>query len=269
VTAIDRELRALDTGRRSKGPGCVSNLALDLYLLDELAPGERDGLAGHLASCRPCTEVLAALQADRLRFADQPLANLAADAHTRAGAARASWLRRLFVPTAALCAGAAALALLWTPAQFRSKGGAFSLSPYVLHPESTTTGGLHQGEALHPGDQLQFRYNGARDGYLAVVSIDTTGGVSVFYPPGERAAPVAAGHDVALSSAVELDGSLGRELVLAVRCDQPVAVADVVQAARRAAEAARARGAAPTELGPLGLPCDETRQTIAKARRSD
>jgi hypothetical protein len=271
VTAIDRDNRALDAGRRSKGPGCLSNLALDRYLLDELSPPERQGVAGHLVGCRTCADLYAVMQAERVRFADQPLASLAADALARAGSSRPSWLRRLLIPATALCAGAAALAVLWTPrADFRSKGsGGFSLSPYVLHPERAVTGGdLRPGEALHPGDKLQFRYHG-RDGYLAVVAVDAGGTVSVFYPPGAQAAPVTGGRDVALSSAVELDGSLGRELVVAVRCDQPVAVAEVVRAAQHAADAARARGASPTELAGLGLPCDETRQTIAKSKRSD
>ncbi len=69
---------------------------------------------------------------------------------------------------------------------------------------------------------------------------------------------------MALQTAVELDGSLGREVVLAVRCDRPLPVAEVLKAARQAADAARARGGAPTDLGPLGLACDETRQIIAK-----
>jgi hypothetical protein len=44
----------------------------------------------------------------------------------------------------------------------------------------------------------------------------------------------------------------------------------VVRAAQRAADAARARGASPTELSGLGLAaCDETRQIIAKSKRSD
>jgi hypothetical protein len=175
-------------------------------------------------------------------------------------------VRRLAVPALALCAGAAGL-VLWAPAN-RTKGG-FSLSPYVLHPERASIGTLHAGEPLHPGDRLQFRYNGPRSGYLAVVAIDESGAVSVYYPAGPTAAAVEAGHEVDLHSAVELDGKLGREVVLAVRCDQPVAVSDVVRAAREALRVARSRGLGLTELGPLGLPCDETRHRIAKTERPE
>jgi hypothetical protein len=52
-----------------------------------------------------------------------------------------------------------------------------------------------------------------------------------------------------------------------VRCDAPVAVAEIVTATQRAVERARASGAAPTALGALGLPCGETRHQIAKLPR--
>jgi hypothetical protein len=271
VTASEHENEtpALDAGRRARGARCVSNLALDRYLLDELAPGERDGLTAHLTSCHSCTEAHASLAAERERFSNQaPVASLAADALTRwAQRPRARlgpWVRRLAVPVLALCTGAAGL-FLWAPTN-RTKGG-FSLSPYVLHPERASTGALHTGEPLHPRDRLQFRYNGPRGGYLAVVAIDESGAISVYYPGGPTAAAVEAGREVDLQSAVELDDKLGSEVVLAVRCDRPLAVSDVVRATHDALRAARARGLGPTELGPLGLPCDETRHRMTKTDR--
>jgi hypothetical protein len=264
------EREGLDAGRRRRGPGCVSNLALDQYLIGELPAGERETLSTHLAGCRTCADVYAALATEQARFAERPLATLAADALARTqrpSAGMARWLRRLAIPSLALCTGAAALVLMARPTDGIRTKGSFSLSAYVLHPERSVTGGAHLGEALHPGDRLQFRYNGLKGGYLTVVSVDDSGEVSVYYPAGGAAAPVEPGRDVALPSAVELDGTLGREVVLAVRCDQPVAVADVVRAARQAAEAARARGRAPSEITTLGLPCDESRQVIAKTDR--
>jgi anti-sigma factor RsiW len=271
VTVARDERSAMDAGRRSKGPGCVSDLIVDRYLLDELPSGERQTVAAHLATCRTCADVCASFEADRKLFAGEAVAALAADALARPVQPPRRgldlWLRQLAFPALAVTAAAAGLALVWRPAsETRTKGG-FSLSSYVLHPDRGSTGSLHQGEPLHPGDRLQFRYNGVKGGYLAVVSVDATGSVSVFYPPGTTAAPVLAGHEVALQSAVELDDTLGRELVLGLRCDGPVALADVVNAVRQAAAAARASGAAPTEIAPLGLPCDETRHMIAKTQR--
>jgi hypothetical protein len=229
---------------------------------------ERSSAAAHLASCAGCGGAHARLVAERDLFVQEAaLPQLAADALARSETHRRWPVERIFrrlVPFG-LLAGAAAVALFLGPTGERTKGG-FSLSPYVLHPERSSAGALHLGEPLHPGDQLQFKYSGTA-GYLSVVAVDATGKVSVFYPPGPTAARVAAGRDVALDTAVELDGTLGQEVIVGVRCEDAVAVAEVVRATRSAAEAARARGVAPTQLGALGLPCVETRHQIAKAER--
>jgi hypothetical protein len=271
VTVTIKESEGLDARRRSRGPGCASNLTLDRYLVGELAQREQQALATHLAGCPTCADVYGALERDARRFPEEMIPALAEAALARAASHPRSswlaWLRKLAIPSLALgTAGAAALAIsLGHPAGDTRTKGPFFLSPYVLHPEQAVAiGHIHQGEPLHPGDRLQFRYNGERGGYLALVSVDADGAVSAYYPPGPTAAPVEPGRDVALQSAIELDGSLGREVILAVRCDQPLAVAKVMQAARQAADAARTRGGAPTDLGPLGLSCDETRQVISK-----
>jgi hypothetical protein len=268
VSASSDRPNPLDAGRRRRGPACVSDLSLDRLALDELAADERGTVTAHLAGCADCAAASARLIEDRSVFAREvAVANLAADALSRAQPrpARRAW-RWLVAPLGLLAVGAAGLALFARPADFRSKGD-FSLSPYVLHPESASDGTLHLGEPLHPGDRLQFRYNGGKGGHLAVVAVDSTGKVSVYYPPGPLAAPVEPGHDVPLSSAVELDGTLGREVIVGVRCDGPIPVAEIASAMRKAADAARARGVAATELGPLGLPCAETRYQIAKQPR--
>jgi hypothetical protein len=262
-------LHAIESGRRSLGESCLSDLSLDRLALSEMDELERATATAHLTTCAGCSGALARLADEREHFArEAAFAQLAAGAIARASeparpVAMAAILRRL-VPFG-LLAGTAGLALLLGGGE-RTKGG-FSLSPYVQHPERGTAGALHLGEPLHPGDRLQFRYNGGQPGYLAVVAVDSTGKVSVYYPPGAAAARVEAGRDVALASAVELDATLGPEVIVAVRCESALPVADVVKATRDAAEAARARGVAPTELGPLGLPCVETRHRIAKAER--
>jgi hypothetical protein len=262
-------LRAIESGRRSVGENCLSDLFLDRLAVGELSDTERASASAHLGACTACTAAQSRLALERETFAREAnLAQLAAGALARAAEspARAPLILRRLVPFGML-AGMAALAILLGPVDgSRTKGG-FSLSPYVLHPERGSSGALHLGEPLHPGDKLQFRYNGGQGGYLAVVAVDATGKVSVYYPPGAAAARVEAGRDVALESAVELDGTLGSEVIVAVRCDEALPVSAVAQAAARAAEAAKARGVAPTDLGPLGLPCVETRHRIAKAER--
>ncbi len=144
------------------------------------------------------------------------------------------------------------------------KGGGFQLSTYVKHGERGGPGTLHTGEPLHPGDQLQFRYNGSQGGYLAILAVDARSEISVYYPTGPQAARVDGGREIDLAQAVELDGTLGPERIVAVRCDQPLGVAEAVAAARRAMTAAVEQGRPPTDLPPLGLPCAESRVDIVK-----
>jgi hypothetical protein len=263
----------LDAERRKRGPGCVSNLTLDRLAGDELAAAERAAVTAHLTGCTDCARAAEALAADRTAFAaEAALPTLAADALARSQRRPVvrSWRALLgrralvFLAPTALLGAATALFLVAGPQPGTRTKGDFSLSPYVLHPESGTAGERHLGEPLHPSDRLQFRYNGAQAGYLAVVAIDSAGKVSLYYPPGATAAAVPAGREISLESAVELDGTLGREVIIGVRCEAPLPVARVVSAARAGVEAARARGVAPTDLGPLGLPCVETRHQITK-----
>lgn len=261
---------ALDAGRRRRGPACASDLVLDRLALDELDASERPALEAHLAACADCAAANARLIDERAAFArEAAVPNLAADALVRSQKKEDSdwrilW-RRFFLPLGAIATIAVVTLVAGRPGT-RTKGE-FSLSAYVLHPESTSNGSLHLGEPLHPGDRLQFRYNGARAGHLAIVAVDEAGRVSLYYPPGPSAAPVPAGHEIQLSTAVELDATLGREVIVGVRCDAPLSVDAVLSATRHAVEEARRRGAAATEMGPLGLPCAETRHQIAKQPR--
>lgn len=262
----------LDAGRRSLGPSCVSDLVLDRVALGETTESERAAVAAHVAGCPGCAQASAALAADRAAWASEAdVANLAVDVLARSQRqTKQVWrqilLRRMLTPLA--MGGAIALiSFVAGPKLGTRTKGEFSLSPYVLHPENASAGGLHLGEPLHPGDQLQFRYNGGQAGYLAIVSVDANGQVSSYYPPGPTAAPVEAGRDVPLRTAVELDGTLGQEVIVGVRCQTALPLETIVGAARKAVDAARARGAAPTELGALGLPCVETRHQIAKLPR--
>lgn len=262
---------ALDAGRRSLGPTCVSDLVLDRIALGETNDTERTAVAAHLAECTACAQASAALADDRAAFArEADVANLAVDVLARTKVqTKQLWrrvlLRRMVAPLA-MGGAIAVITLFWGKPGTRTKGE-FSLSPYVMHPETSQAGSLHLGEPLHPGDRLQFRYNGGQAGYLAIVAVDARGSVSSYYPPGPTAAPVEAGREVPLQTAVELDGTLGQEVIVGLRCTSALPMESILGATRKAVDAARARGAAPTELGALGLPCVETRHQIAKLAR--
>ncbi|HEX8113700.1 MAG TPA: DUF4384 domain-containing protein, partial [Kofleriaceae bacterium] len=69
-------------------------------------------------------------------------------------------------------------------------------------------------EVVHPGDTLSYLVTTAEPAYVTVLGRDAAGRVTTYVP----AAPVAAGRDVELPIATLLDGTLGREDIVAVFC---------------------------------------------------
>lgn len=280
-----RDPRWLDepAGRR-RGPECLSDLALDRLERGEIATDRAEPARRHLEACEACGARATALRHEAQEFvAARNLGQLAAEALARAASgapvaerARRRW-RRLVPLTALLGAGVAIVAffVFRTPQspsgeipgfeQTRTMGSPFTLGLYVKHPDRADQPTRYMGEDLHPTDRLRFTYRGDRSGYLVIVAVDASQKVSVYYPSGPQAARVDPGAEVQLATAVELDATLGTEQILAVRCDAPVQVADVLAAARAAMAGAVGRGAAPTDLPPLALPCTESRVEIRKA----
>ncbi len=251
--------------RRRRGSACVSDLQIDQAMIGELTPDARHVFLAHLSVCSPCEQAHARLLAYRQGFeTDAPLANLAA--HVLLQAAQGSprvqgkaWWRRL-LPAATMAAGLAAAAFVLIPKSAdqgaRTKGG-FSMSLFVQGADGV--GVPHAGQALHPRDRVRLQVASAEAGYLTVLGIDERKQVSVYFPAGPQAAAVPAGAADLLPTAIELDESLGREVVVAVRCPTPIAVADVQAAARRAVDTWDV-GKLPT----LPLPCAQVRYLIAK-----
>jgi hypothetical protein len=78
-------------------------------------------------------------------------------------------------------------------------------------------------EVVHPSDQLQFVYSSRSPGYVAVLSRDGAGTVSVYFPDGgTTAARVPPGREQLLPSSTILDETLGGERVFALFCSSPI-----------------------------------------------
>jgi hypothetical protein len=261
-----------DADRRRRTAECLSDLALDQLLLGEGPEAVAAAARAHLLGCAACTEAHAARQEDRDRFAQESdLAALARDALARAAAAppppsRWRWL------AGSAAVGAAALGLtiallvpggLVSPSGGRAKGG-FAITMFVKHAETPAHGSLHLGEPLHPGDQVRFRLSSDVRGYVAVLAADAAGKVSVYHPTGRQAAALEAGADEPLPNAVALDSTLGREVIIALRCERPVDVETLVSALDRTMRGARPLSDPAATLPPLGVPCVEARYEIAK-----
>jgi hypothetical protein len=253
--------------------GCLSDLACDRLRTGELDEVRAAGLRAHLAGCAGCRERYAALEAEAGQFlAKRP----ALDGATSRGRANVVSLaarprragRRLAVAVSSLGALAAAAALLLVlrppgPGPgFRTKGS-FNLDAYSKRRgDGHVTLVLPRGTA-HPGDALRFRLSSARPGFVGLVSFDGAGTVSSYLPGEPALVSIAAGESQLPAGSIELDGTLGRERVVALLCAEPVATAQLLAAARTALAAA-AGDAERVELTGVGRDCSQTSLTFIK-----
>jgi hypothetical protein len=263
-----------DRGRRCGPESCLSDLALDRLGLPECTAEERERAQAHLATCRACAQAAAALDGDRNRFlteADVPA--LARDALARAERApdRGAWQRWL-APVLGLGLAAAGLMFWLRPGDRAglpaggdglSAKGSFAVELYVKHAERGGEGRLHLGETLHPGDHVRLRLTGGA-AYAAVLAVDTTGRVSVYHPAGGAQAAAAEPGELPVRGAIELDETLGTEVLLAFSCAQPVDVATLVAAVQQATDRARVAHDPADAVGSMKVPCDISRYRIQK-----
>ena len=208
---------------------CISNLRFDALAADELDASERQALEQHVMRCVRCHARERALSELRDRFDAQERGRVPADpiASGVRGKPR-TWLAAVAV-TVAVAAAAALLALsprgdgasAVAPTE-RTKGGEH-IAFFLKRGDHVQRGAREQN--VQPGDKLRFLYSAPRARYLAIVSLDSRHQVSIFYPESERAERIEPGVDVALPSAVELDGALGEERVYALFCDVPLELA--------------------------------------------
>lgn len=248
--------------RRSRTESCLSDLQLDQLRVDELDAARAMAARTHIAECERCharAEALAAADEAELPPLELPTA-------------AAPEPRRWWRPALASLAAAAAIAIVvWpqpessteapaapTTAQgepasptTRSKGTKPTLSLFVRREGAVVP--AHDLEFLVPGDTLGFTYSSTRTRHLAILGRDGAGLVSVYLP----SLPINAGSAVQVGDGIELDDTLGEELVYGIFCDEPLAP----EALRATIEAAPLAPVAPTGCDVVTL-----RNTKRKAR---
>jgi len=196
---------------------CPSELGLDRF-----EHGEARELGAHVEGCAACQS--------RLTARREAYAAIDAAAHVRAVHLRlAEPPRRRWRFLLALAPVAAALLIAVQPSQdgLRSKG-AVSLS--VFKERAGTVSRAESGEPFAPGDKLRFRLDLAADAEVMILGVEASGRVYDVFPATQdnlRSSPVAAGAERVLPGAVELDASIGREVLHLVACPRPFARAEV------------------------------------------
>jgi hypothetical protein len=261
-------VRVADLGRQ-RPPACLSDFALD-----RLQHGELDGTDGgasarrHLATCSPCSQRLAELAAAPGPGLDLeqllPRTGPALAPPPRARRAGAAALGALLGGVVVAAAGL----LLWlggapSSSVHRTKGGGWHLGVIAQGPDGRTER-LAPGDTVAPGDRLRFEIGAPDDGFVAIVSLDSTGAVTAFYPAAGRALPVAGGRRQLSARSVVLDDALGPEQIILTGCEESFTVEAAVAVARQ--QLARA-GNQPRRVEKLELPCPQTSFWIDKAPR--
>ena len=234
---------------------CLSDLRLDAYLAEDVSAEEAGTIRAHLEHCQRCQARLGALTSTRAHYLAGPAAvSFRHELELRASRRRGPKLGApyVYVLGSALAVAAAILLLvlprtqLETGAETRLKGGQ-RLGFYVQHAGRTRRGS--DGERAVPGDLLRFTYSTDRAVQFAVLSYDPAKHASVYVP----FMSVAPGVNVGAPLSVELDASLGVELLYGMFCQQRPAVSDLLRVLEERA------GAPPAAAG-----CEVVRLQIMK-----
>lgn len=233
----------LETLRTRSEDECLSDLQLDALALGALDETQAEQAQRHLAGCARCSQRRQAL-GEATRSSAELLARTRPRGSSVAHAVRAAGrsTRRVWRGGAVGAAGAAAAAAvlllviarapLFSGADTVRSKGAGRVGYFVRHDGVVRRGG--EREHVAPGDALRFVVTISAPSYVAVLSRDGAGQVSVYHPNGPRAARVEAGVERPLDASVVLDAVLGEEQLYALVCSAPVEVAAVSQRLRRA-----------------------------------
>lgn len=226
---------------------------LERYHLGEATPEQRQRVEAALAVDATVRTRLEALAHDDAKtLAAHPPARVAAS--IRAAAAEPARARMpAWWPALALVAAGALVLTVWPRGAddvLTEKGAGVSLSLYALTTQGPTP--LSDGARVKPGDVVQPRFRLDEPAWVAVVSFDALGQLTVHAAPPERLEP----GTVTTDRSFELDATPGFERFVLVASSKPISF-DVLKA--RVVELARSPEPRRT---PLNLPGTEERSIV-------
>ncbi|XXF80442.1 DUF4384 domain-containing protein [Myxococcaceae bacterium GXIMD 01537] len=238
----------------------------------ELPAAEATQARAHVTDCPACGAVLEELERAQRRFEEEvPFERFAARVERAARQdvpARPSRWERAMRPLMAVAA--TVLVLVGGVAivrdgesgvpRNRTKGGAVAeLRIGGDGPQRAVRPGTR--EALQPGERVRLGYEAGTHRYVAAVSVDAAGEVTPLYPESGESLPVEPGAGLHwLPGSLEFTGS-GAERVVLVLGDAPLAMGEVVRAAR---EAFQAGGRDVNALPELAAPGEQAHWVLLK-----
>jgi anti-sigma factor RsiW len=269
----------------------LSQLAVERYLLGEIAGETRRRFEAEITACPDCQKRVEATAADDRAFALRPVPSAIRDLARKAAPAPAAWPWRWLIAVPAAAAAAVIAVVLLNdnglPTGRASSypglipgigdrvaddtlrlkgspigpaaGAALSLGFYVSRDGAKSVG--KPGERLTAGDRIQFWYDGPGAPVFVLVGVDGRGAVTTYLPEraGEARA-LTAGRGLSLGAAIELDDAKGVERFFL--CTGPAA-ADTGAVERAAHSLADARADLST-VDRLPVTCDQASVWIRK-----
>jgi hypothetical protein len=202
----------------------IPDALLERYLAGDLDEARRKELEARLADSPEERARLDALRADSAAFLIKhppgPLVAKAEVARPRVP----RWLALVLAPVAT----ALLVFVLLRPREpdIGLKGDV-ALTVYRVNAEGAIAR-VEPGALLKAGDRVRFEVRAASDGWIAVLSRDGAGRVTVYYPYGGQAAARYSSSEPVLPGAIGLDETKGREDVWVFFSPKPFALTPYV-----------------------------------------
>jgi len=183
----------------------VSELAIDRMLAGEVAAADAAAMRDHAASCSRCSALLDdALEVQRMFAAHPPALPIVMPRR-----------RAHVIATVTALAAVLALVVAWprhaaAPA-VRTKGTAI-VGFFVAHDGAVRRGALR--EQVMPGDRIELVTTTHEPTWFAAIGDDAAGRRSVYVEPQR----IEAGNERVVPLSIELDNTLGDEVITAIFC---------------------------------------------------
>ncbi|MEK7706322.1 MAG: hypothetical protein AAB426_15280 [Myxococcota bacterium] len=214
----------------------IRRFTLERLLARDLSGEQTHNAQQHLDDCGDCRQLLAQLRAEDEAFTRTvPSAAFRIEHERRIAKRRAPRARWWVLAPAVLAASAAAVLFALAPPDgeapgVRSKGSGVALEFAVLDGSTLRPG--RPGELVAPGARLQLRYDAGDARYMALLGVDRTGTVTVYFPEdsGGLLAPLPGGASGRLPFSLTLDATPGIEHFVAVFAPTAAPLEEIVSA---------------------------------------
>ena len=202
------------------------------YFTGDITGGKRGAMERHIASCGQCRAFLASLESEKAAFLHaHPFEETASLWNTQQTNRRLFFGRRQAYALAAslvLFLGAGYLYLMSRPEPGYRIKGETNLKIFVKNREGDIE--KRGRQEYFTGEKIQFLYSCGAKNNFALISMDTTGAVTTYFPQAaDSALALERGQDIPLPNSIALDEYTGRELFMGIFSEKRFFVPELVE----------------------------------------